>query len=793
MTCETCGEKPKKCGNCNKDFPRAVIEINNPESLILLRKVSIPASMGTEEDIPAAIGKYRNVILKYESNGHIYLYSSDGIPTLLEVKIPDEIWERIEDLEEGLADLEQEVEDLKNSPDVVDIVDTYADLQTYDTSALGDKDVIRVLKDETHGGDSSYYRWDKPNNQWTYIGSITMETTTTLYVHTSDIMNPQTDVHLYKNSLMTLDVSAQDILDANDKGQVVLRVMNTSSSPRPSSYMDLTLQMVFAGSGYTGFDFTGDRLVFDFSADSLSTKSFDFSRYEIQPQLTFDETPTTGSGNPVRSRGIKSYVDNATIVARVLTEEDYNWPTDNPDGVAIWLLPVGVYRGNVKKYASSTVSYAYDNTLMIKLTDYDAGLNRPSIIITTGSEYGGYGIWRRPSVFNVKTDGSMVNSLSSAQDGMVLVRKDVYDGIPSSITDTEYTYKPLSAKQAAVLNNRIVENKGVPKTLTTDDYNWNSTTQDLTTPYNAIALWRLNPGLYIVPSTLAPDVRVYNTKTATEGVFLIGDNEGNKRIYAFDNGYQYADKNYHLVCPATIVKPSDGTLVESFAIASRGTVDAVMSDYIISGSGAPTTSTVGTVGLLYENTTNGKTYQCTAVSGSTYTWAEISSSGLVTLSYGYSTWNDFLTAYNAGKIVYCRASSNADPSSGSQTRMAFMAYINNPTTPTEVEFQYVRSVSSKTAAQQMDQVFVYKLTSVGGGTWTVATRDMTSKIVAGDGVASSYNSGTLTLSTTTSGSGAPTTATTGTIGSIYIDTSAEEAYMCVKKSGSTYTWKQITN
>ena len=121
------------------------------------------------------------------------------------------------------------------------------------------------------------------------------------------------------------------------------------------------------------------------------------------------------------------------------------------------------------------------------------------------------------------------------------------------------------------------------------------------------------------------------------------------------------------------------------------------------------------------------------------------SEGLTTLSYGNSTWNDFITVYNEGKIVYCRASSNADPSSGSQTRMAFMAYINNPTTPTEVEFQYVRSVSSKTASQQMDQVYVYKLTSAGGGTWTVATRDMTSKIVAGTNMTSSYSNGTLTL------------------------------------------------
>ena len=48
-----------------------------------------------------------------------------------------------------------------------------------------------------------------------------------------------------------------------------------------------------------------------------------------------------------------------------------------------------------------------------------------------------------------------------------------------------------------------------------------------------------------------------------------------------------------------------------------------VNDYVIKGSGTPTTSTVGTVGKLYEDTTNGDLYQCTAVSGSTYTWTEV--------------------------------------------------------------------------------------------------------------------------------------------------------------------------
>lgn len=117
--------------------------------------------------------------------------------------------------------------------------------------------------------------------------------------------------------------------------------------------------------------------------------------------------------------------------------------------------------------------------------------------------------------------------------------------------------------------------------------------------------------------------------------------------------------------------------------------------------------------------------------------------GMTILSYGSSTWQNFIDAYNAKKVVYCRASSNSNPGSGSQTRLAFMAYVNNATTPTEVEFQYYRSVSSHSASQQGDQVFVYKLNSAG--TWSVTTREASSKIVAGTNMSSSYSSGVLTL------------------------------------------------
>lgn len=79
MVCESCNNSKKS----SKDFTRAVIEINNPDKLVLLRKVVIPASMGTKDDFPPTIGKYYNTLLQYEANGDLYLYSSDGIPTQL--------------------------------------------------------------------------------------------------------------------------------------------------------------------------------------------------------------------------------------------------------------------------------------------------------------------------------------------------------------------------------------------------------------------------------------------------------------------------------------------------------------------------------------------------------------------------------------------------------------------------------------------------------------------------------------------------------------------------------------
>lgn len=68
--------------------------------------------------------------------------------------------------------LDEEVQEIKNNPDVVDIVATYADLQAYDKSTLTDKDIVRVLSDSQHDGYSTYYRFDSDTNSFTHIGKV---------------------------------------------------------------------------------------------------------------------------------------------------------------------------------------------------------------------------------------------------------------------------------------------------------------------------------------------------------------------------------------------------------------------------------------------------------------------------------------------------------------------------------------------------------------------------------------------------------------------------------------------
>lgn len=66
--------------------------------------------------------------------------------------------------------LQTQIDAITSKSDVVDVVANYAALQAYDTSSLGNNDVIKVLDDETHEDALTYYRWSTASQTWSYIG-----------------------------------------------------------------------------------------------------------------------------------------------------------------------------------------------------------------------------------------------------------------------------------------------------------------------------------------------------------------------------------------------------------------------------------------------------------------------------------------------------------------------------------------------------------------------------------------------------------------------------------------------
>lgn len=116
--------------------------------------------------------------------------------------------------------------------------------------------------------------------------------------------------------------------------------------------------------------------------------------------------------------------------------------------------------------------------------------------------------------------------------------------------------------------------------------------------------------------------------------------------------------------------------------------------------------------------------------------ADTALQSLTVLSYGTSTWADLQAALAKNAVVFCLASSNSNPATGTQSRRAFLAYL----TDTEAEFQYYRSMNNHTYSQQNDQIFVYKLTSAG--VWSVETRNANMKIVIDPSLNHSESTGT---------------------------------------------------
>lgn len=167
-------------------------------------------------------------------------------------------------------------------------------------------------------------------------------------------------------------------------------------------------------------------------------------------------------------------------VVKILTEDDYNWNTvtgtsGTPNTIALWLLDDGIYKApSVTVYPVRNSSIGGYSGHFYIVSKAESSQNRGSVACFTGST-------------------SMLYSAIDAE-GMNYLASPFFRSIEQT---TGSSTSALMSQKA--ITDAINASKGGVRTLTVDDYNWNYDTQTATNP-NCVALWFLDPGMYIIGS-----------------------------------------------------------------------------------------------------------------------------------------------------------------------------------------------------------------------------------------------------------------------------------------------------
>lgn len=724
--------------------------------------------------------------------------------------------------------LQEQIDAIVASSDVVDIVGTYAALQTYDTTKLHDNDIIKVLTDETRDDATTYYRWDADTSTWGYIGAegpfyTKAESDATFVPQTrtingnalsSDITLTAADVHALPDSTVIPTVNDATLTIQKNGTAVQTFTANQASDAVanitvPTDTSDLTNGAGFITSAALptktsdltndGSDGTSTYV----EADEMPTKTSDFTNDGSDGTSTYVEAdelatvattgdyddllnkPTIPTVNDATLTIQKNGTDVATFTANSSTNQTANItvPTDTSDltnGAGfITTAALSNYYTKSETYSQQEVNslintlpiptktsdltndgddgvhafLATDDVATVATTgDYDDLINQPIIPTysdftgATSSTAGAHGLVPAPAAGDegkfLQGDGTWA-TVSTGQTYTAGNGIDIDANNEISVDTTVVaTQTDLSGKQDTLTAGDAIDITNNVVSVDADSALDVSSTKPV---QNSVVTAAINGKQDTL--TAGSNVQINNNViSATDTTYsnFVGTDGQTAGTAGLVPAPATTDVGEYLKADGTWDTPPGVTYTAGTNIQINGTVisatDTTYSDF----TGA-TSSVAGAHGLVPAPTTS----DIDKYLKGDGTWGTVVSGGLVEMSYGESNaWQKFIDAYNANKIVYCRASSNSNPATGAQTRKAFMAYVNNETTPTSVEFQYVRSVSSKTSSQPVDQVFVYTLTNASGGTWSVATRDMAPKLAAGTNATVSYSNGTYTVGAT---------------------------------------------
>ena len=143
-----------------------ILNPENQENIVSLNRENITISGGGGA-VDSVNGQTGDVVLTTSDleNTSDYQTGSD-----VESTISSAIAVETENRQIADNGLQTQIDAITASSDVTDIVGTYADLEAYDTTHLNDNDIIKVLQDETHDDETTYYRWNKHTETFSLIG-----------------------------------------------------------------------------------------------------------------------------------------------------------------------------------------------------------------------------------------------------------------------------------------------------------------------------------------------------------------------------------------------------------------------------------------------------------------------------------------------------------------------------------------------------------------------------------------------------------------------------------------------
>jgi hypothetical protein len=122
------------------------------------------------------------------------------------------------------TNLQSQIDGITASSDVTDIVGTYAQLQAYDTSTLGDNDIIKVLQDESRNNETTYYRWSTATQSFTLVGEegpyYTKSQTDTLLNAKQNVLTAGDGINISNDEISGVDFVGTDGTTAGEAGLV---------------------------------------------------------------------------------------------------------------------------------------------------------------------------------------------------------------------------------------------------------------------------------------------------------------------------------------------------------------------------------------------------------------------------------------------------------------------------------------------------------------------------------------------------------------------------------------------